>query len=120
VTPVQEIAVKVRALFQERQPLDEDSMLNFDERDLLAFAEQAGFAERHMEYRVDIEPLPPRHWETFSQMSFNPRMPTLVEAMAEVLTPDETERLVAHLKPLVEQGAGTFPASASYLWAVKG
>jgi ubiquinone/menaquinone biosynthesis C-methylase UbiE len=119
VTPVEDIAAKVRALYRQRQPLDEDSMLNFDERDLLAFAEQAGFAERHLEFRADTETMPPRRWETLSQTAFNPRMPTLTEAMAEVLTPAETERFVAYLKPLVEQGGGTMAFASAYLWAVK-
>jgi arsenite methyltransferase len=119
VTPVEDIAAKVRALYRQRQPLDEDSMLNFDERDLLAFAEQAGFAEWHLEFRVDTETMPPRRWETLSQTAFNPRMPTLTEAMAEVLTPAETERFAAYLKPLVEQGGGTMAFASAYLWAVK-
>jgi arsenite methyltransferase len=119
VTPVEDIAAKVRALYCERQPLDEDSMLNFDERDLLTFVEQAGFAERHLEFRVDTETMPPRRWETVSQTAYNPRMPTLTEATAEVLTPAETERFVAYLKPLVEQGGGTTTYASAYLWAVK-
>ena len=119
VMPVEDIAAKVRALYCERQPLDEDSMLNFDERDLLAFVEQAGFAERHLEYHVDTQTMPPRRWETVSQTAYNPRMPTLTEAMAEVLTPAETERFVAYLKPLVEQGGGTMNFASAYLWAVK-
>jgi arsenite methyltransferase len=119
VSPVEDIAAKVRALNRQRQPPDEDSMLNFDERDLLTFAEQAGFAERHLEFRVDTETMPPRRWETVSQTAYNPRMPTLTEAMAEVLTPAETERFVAYLKPLVEQGGGTVAYASAYLWAVK-
>jgi arsenite methyltransferase len=119
VSPVQDIAAKLRSLYQSLQPLDEDPMMNFDERDLLAFAELAGFAERHLEFRADIERRPPWRWETYSQTAFNPRIPTLAEAMAQVLTPEEAERYEAHLKPLVEKGEGTFPLASAYLWAVK-
>ncbi len=119
VTPVADILAKVRAVYTERQPLDTDSMMNFDERDLLSFAEQAGFAERHLELRVDVEPRQPGRWETYSQTSGNPRIPTIAEAMSEVLTPRESERLEAHLRPLVEQGVGTTSSAVAYLWAVK-
>jgi arsenite methyltransferase len=120
VTPVSDIAAKVRAVYAERQPLDSDSMLDFDERDLLSLAGEAGFSERHLELRVDVEPRRARRWDTFTQTSGNPRIPTLAEAMSEVLTPRESERLEAHLRPLVEQGIGTTYSSAvAYLWAVK-
>jgi arsenite methyltransferase len=119
IAPVRDIAAKVQSLYEARQPLDEDSMMNFDERDLFAYARQAGFAEVHLEFRVDAEPRPPQRWEIYSQTAFNPRIPTLAEAMAEVLTPAETEKYVAHLKPLVEQGRGAMPFAAAYLWAVK-
>ena len=36
VTPVQELAKKVMAVFERIQPVDTDPMLDFDERDLLA------------------------------------------------------------------------------------
>ncbi|MFL5761970.1 MAG: class I SAM-dependent methyltransferase [Thermomicrobiales bacterium] len=119
VSPVQDIVAKVRTLYQRLQPLNDDPMLNFDERDLLAFAEHAGFPERHLEYRVDIEPRKPQRWETYLNSSGNPRIPTLAEAMAEVLSPAERERYEAHLRPRVEQGRGTTSSAIAYLWAAK-
>jgi len=119
VGPVREIAARVRALYQARQPLDGDPMMDFDERDLLTLAERAGFRERHLEFRVDIEPHEPRPWATFAGMAFNPRIPTLAEAMAETLEPDESERFAAHLAPLVERGEGAFALAVAYLWARK-
>jgi hypothetical protein len=42
-------------------------MLDFDERDLLTFAKQAGFGEIHLELTVEIGPgsifTPSRRWE---------------------------------------------------------
>jgi arsenite methyltransferase len=119
VSPVRDIAAKMRAHFQALQPIDDDSMMNFDERDLFAFAKQAGFAELHIELRIDSEPRKPQRWEIFSQTAYNPRIPTLAEAMAEVLTRAEEERYVAHLKPLVERGGTAMPFASAYLWAVK-
>jgi arsenite methyltransferase len=120
VSAVEEIAAKVRTLYRQLQPFDDDPMVNFDERNLLTHAEQAGFAEQHLELYADIEPAPPRPWETYAHSAGNPRIPTLAEAMAEVLTPAEAERFTAHLKPLVEQGGKTMAFAKAYLWAVKG
>jgi hypothetical protein len=39
--------------------------------------------------------------------------------MAEALTPTETERFTAHLRPLVEAGQGERRFAVAYLWAVK-
>ena len=43
VTPVVDIAQKVKQIYQERQPFDLDPMLNFDERDLIQYAEAGWF-----------------------------------------------------------------------------
>jgi arsenite methyltransferase len=43
VTPIMEIAGKVKAIYLQLQPPDSDPMLNFDERDLIALAEKVGF-----------------------------------------------------------------------------
>jgi len=49
-------AQKIKALCYRLQPVDTDPMLNFHERDLLAFVERAGFGEVHLELKVDIGP----------------------------------------------------------------
>jgi ubiquinone/menaquinone biosynthesis C-methylase UbiE len=54
VTPVQELARKVTAVYRQLQPPDRDPMLNFDERDLLAYAEQAGSTELHLELQIAV------------------------------------------------------------------
>jgi ubiquinone/menaquinone biosynthesis C-methylase UbiE len=97
----------------------EDPMLDFDERDLLAIAEQAGFFPIELEYRVEIKPLEPRRWEPYLHSSGNPKIPTLAEAMDLALTPDEQERLVAELRPAVEEGRGVWRMGTAYLSGVK-
>lgn len=119
VAPVRDLAAKVRAIYRRCQPPETDPMRNFDERDLLAHAERAGFAERHLQLRIDIEPHPPRPWQIFANTAFNPRIPTLTEAMAEALDPPEVDRFVSHLRPIVERGGGTWPVALAYLWAAK-
>lgn len=94
-------------------------MLDFDERDLLRWAEQTGFAEIHLELQVEMAPLAPAAWEVWVRKSGNPRIPTREEAMRQALTPAEVEELTAHLRPLVEQGKGTTRTAVAYLWARK-
>jgi ubiquinone/menaquinone biosynthesis C-methylase UbiE len=120
VSPVQEIADMVREVFERRQPPDTDPMMDFDERDLLRWVGQAGFSTSHMEFRVDIEQHEPRPWEQFANMAFNSRIPTLKEAMAEVLTPEQTRQFADHLRSLVERGLGSMPLAVAHLWATKG
>lgn len=119
VSPVRDLADKLKALFERRQPPETDPMFDFDERDLLAFAEQAGFGERHLELRVDVRPHAPTDWNVFARSAPNPLALTLEEAMAEVLTPAEAEAFSGHLRPLVERGDGTFTTAVAYVWAVK-
>ncbi len=117
--PVVDMAKKVRAIYDRNQPLETDPMMNFDERDLLSWAEQAGFGEIHLELQVGVTPRPPMRWDTFIHMAGNPRVPTLEEAIQEALTPDEREAFMAHLRPLVESGHGRARWALAYLWAVK-
>lgn len=123
--PVQDLARKVYAVFRRIQPHDADPLLDFDERDLLAFAHDAGFGEVHLDFEAWIAPYGAsgddhsRDWESFFRIPGNPEIPSVEGAMAEVLTPQEAERFVAHLRPLVEAGRGTERVAVARLWAVK-
>lgn len=120
VAPVREIAKKLKLLYERLQPSDRDPMLDFDERDLLSFAEKAGFAELHLELQLEVKPIAEQiSWERFLHTAWNPKIPTLEEAMREALTPDEIDTLTLHLRPLVEQGKGVQRSALAYLWATK-
>ncbi len=114
----EELMGKVNDVYTEAQP-ESDPMFDFDERDLLRLAEDAGFFPITLEYRAEIEPAEARAWETFLHSSFNPKIPTLAEAMGQALTPEERERLVSVLRPEVEAGRGVWRMGTAYLWAVK-
>ncbi len=122
VTPVIEIAQRIKAVYRRLQP-DTDPLLDFDERDLLAFAEKAGFHEVHLELHAQIAPLSPLRqemdWETYWRTAWSPKIPTLEEAVNQALTPEETEEFVAHLRPVVEAKQGMDRMAYAYLWAVK-
>ncbi len=119
VTPVMEIAEKIKAVYFHLQPMDSDPMLNFDERDLVAFAEKAGFEEIHVELQIEIKPQANRSWEIFCRTAGNPKIPTVEEAMNQVLTPEEEKEFTAHVRPLVEAKKGVTTSAVAYVWAVK-
>lgn len=119
MSPIPEVSTKLRGVYGAIQPPDSDPMLNFDERDLIAFAEGAGFFPIHLRLEAEIVASEPRTWDTFLNSSGNPRIPTLAEAMEEALTPPERQRLANHLRPLVEQGRGIWRMASAYLWATR-
>ena len=119
VDRVADLAARVMAVFDEIQP-PTDPMLDFDERDLLELAESAGFFPVELDYNAQVSPsdVPPS-WEAFVNTSGNPRIPTIGEAIDRALAPEERERFVEHLRPLVEQGRGSWRLAQAYLVAVK-
>lgn len=119
VEPVQDLAERIRAADETRQPIASDPMFDYDERDLLRFAAAAGFGERHLELRVDVTPHQPRRWETFAASSPNPLQPPWTDVIDATLTADEAARFVNHLRPLVEGGEGTFAVAVVYVWGIK-
>ena len=113
------IGAKLDALFAELQPPGTDPMLDFDERDLMALAESAGFFPVRTDVRLVVEPSEPRSWEGFLNSAGNPKIPTFAEAMDEVLSGEETDRFVEYVRPRVEQGLGRWRMGSAYLWATK-
>lgn len=118
--PIADLRARLLAIYEAIQPPESDPMLDFDERDLLALAEGAGFREIHLDYQAEISPSEPRSWESVLHSSGNPNIPTLAEAMAQAFTPEERERYEAYVRPLVEGGQRITHGASSYLWAVKG
>jgi arsenite methyltransferase len=112
------LMAKLTALGESYQGRD-DPMLDFDERDLLALTEDAGFFPIQLDYVAEVRPLEPGRWESYLHRSGNPKIPTLAEAMEQALTPEERDRLVAELRPAVEEGRGVWRMGGAYLSAVK-
>lgn len=97
------------------------TLLGWDERDLLRWLEDAGFmdVELTVELRVKPHPMTRMSWEAVLHFAPNPLAPTLQEAMDERLTPEEQQRLVAHLRPQVERGEGSSRFASAYVRARK-
>ena len=120
IRPVMALGEKVYAVYESIQPHGKDPMGDFDERDLVRHAEDAGFPVIDLELRVTVknakEPMP---WERFLRISGNPLIPPFGEAMDRALSPGEITEFTAHLKPLVESGAGQERLVMAYLTAMK-
>jgi arsenite methyltransferase len=115
---MRDIRDKVNAVYEAIQP-DSDPMLDFDERDLVVLAEQAGFFPVRLTLELEVKPLEPRRWDQFLNTAGNPKIPTLAEAMETALDGEERAQLVGHLRPLVEEGRGQGRWATAYLWAEK-
>jgi len=119
-SPVRPLAAKVSALYESIQPRGEDPMVDFDERDLLRHAEQAGFPVLDLELQVTVKnAVRPVPWERFLRMSGNPLIPPLGEALDRTLSPEEITAFTEYLRPLVESGTGQERSATAYLTAAK-
>jgi arsenite methyltransferase len=93
-------------------------MIDFDERDLLALAEEAGFVDLRLTLIAEVTEEPTWHtrdWQVFIDSSPNPLAPTFREAMDARLSKLEAERLTAALRPQVEAGYGTTRRAHAFL-----
>ena len=113
-----DLAERIERVYAEIQP-PSDPMLDFDERDLVRLAEEAGFFPIELELRVEVKSPEAAPWDAFVNSSGNPKIPTFGEAMDQALTAEERERVTKHLRPLVEEGAGTWRMATAYLSATK-
>ncbi len=120
VRPVADVVEKVRAIYVDAAPPEDDPMLDFDERDLVAFAEVAGFRDITLTLTMEIRPADPVRWDVFVHTAGNPNVPTLAEAMdAAGLTDAERDRLVGHVRPRIESGRATWRMAHAFLRAVR-
>jgi len=125
LTSVAPLVQRVRDTYDQLAGSGESTLIDFDERDLLEFAERAGFRNVELTYEAKIE-----HgggarwgsefsWETFIRIAPNPLAPSLAETIDQALTPEEAERFLAHMRPLFESKQGTARSAVAYLRAEK-
>ncbi len=120
-SPVADLVEKLVAAYEAEEPPEQSPLLDFDERDLMRLARAAGFEVLRLEYEASVEPKAPTggpaSWTAFWGFAGNPNMPTVGEAVEQVLTPEEARRFEAHLRPLVERGEGITRSAVAYLSA---
>ncbi len=89
VREVRDLADKMRGCFGA------STLIGWDDRDLLRWIEDAGFADLEITLELEVKPHPMAKevdWDTFRNFAPNPLAPTLQEAMDEALTAEEQER----------------------------
>lgn len=118
LTPLGELGEKLTAALCEEQAED-DPMLDFDERDLIRYAEEAGFFPLALTLDVEVRPTDVEPYEGFVDRAPNPLAPTLRETMNRMLSPGERDRVAAYLKPLVEGGGGVWRMAHALLFGVR-
>jgi hypothetical protein len=65
-------------------------MLDFDGRDLIRLADDAGFAQVHAHVQFNVAPwVILLDWQTMLHTSPNPKLPTLQEVMDVALMPED-------------------------------
>lgn len=124
ITGIEELLISVIA---EMDRVEEtaggvDPMIDFDERDLLALSEDAGFVDLRLDLVAEVTQEPmwqTRDWEVFLDSSPNPLAPTFREAIEAALSPAEAKRLKASLRPQVEAGHGTTRMARAFLFGRK-
>jgi ubiquinone/menaquinone biosynthesis C-methylase UbiE len=109
-SPVDDLLRKLSLVFSDAGSAPgAQTMIDFDERDLLTWAEAAGFDAIELDYRAELRtPTDPIvDWEGLKRTAPNPLAPTYGEAIAGVLTPAERTRLDTYVQSLVEAAAPT-------------
>ncbi len=123
VGDVAELAEKVKASYRRIEDPAAMAMIDFDDRDLVRFAEAAGFTQIHLECHVDVEAgtamTKPMSIEVLLDSAPNPLAPTARESIAAALTTEERDRFVAHLQRAVDGGARVRRSAVAYLAASK-
>lgn len=120
VKPVADIAAKIKTFYASLQPQTGDPALNLDDRDLVGYAEAAGFRQIDCRLRADVRAArPPYPWDRFLRSSPNCTLPPIGEVLDYMLPPAEAVALTSHLKPLVESGTGHRRQILARLAAVK-
>jgi len=126
VTDVMPLADKVKAAFVELQDPAAQSMLDFDDLDLVRFAEDAGFREINLGRHIAIQPagigepgsvLHPLDLATFLGIAPNPLAPTVGEAIDHALRGAERERFLAHLQRALTERRAVRRTAVAYLTA---
>jgi arsenite methyltransferase len=98
----------------------DDPMMNFTDKDLVRYAEEASFVEIGLELKVEVKPSTwVVDWDRLLNTSPNPNAHTLGESLVRALTTDERERLTTHIRPLADAGRAVWRSAEAYLTASK-
>ncbi|MDR3640473.1 MAG: methyltransferase domain-containing protein [Humidesulfovibrio sp.] len=101
------------------EEISKHPLVNYSERDLVGFAMQAGFADIHFEFHIDVLPPLARSWDIFLGCSPHPWAPPPRAILAERFTPDEAQLFEQIFRPIIENSHTPNIDRVAYLTAVK-
>jgi SAM-dependent methyltransferase len=128
VGDVIELADKVKRAHTELQDPAAATMTDFDDRDLLRFAEEAGFGKVRVVCEIDVQPafmlepqslLRPLSLETFLDMAPSPLAPTVGETIRRALDDAERTRFLSHLERALDERRSVRRTAVAYVTAGK-
>jgi arsenite methyltransferase len=122
VRAVSELADKVKGAFAELADPAAAVIRDFDDRDLVWLAENAGFERVHLECHIDVEPGSPLSavgLDALLDSAPNPLAPSLREAISTALSSSEREALLAHLERAIVEQRPLRRSAVAYLVAAK-
>jgi ubiquinone/menaquinone biosynthesis C-methylase UbiE len=95
--PIADLVAKLRAAYAT---LRSDPMVDFDERDLVRWAEEAGFSQVRLDYRAELDVPGPAidDWAALRRTAPNPLVPTYGEVLEGALSRAEVERFDAYVE----------------------
>ena len=120
---IRHLVAKVRATFRSLEdPRFREAMMDFDDRDLAAFAVAAGFESVHVECHLDITPGTsdaPVSLDVLLDRSPNPNAPTVREALTAALTEPERHQFLAALERAFVERRAISRMAVAYVSATK-
>ena len=122
VSAVSALADKVKRSHREISGPASATMLDFDDRDLVALAEAAGFSRVHLECHIDVEVRADSDAidiQALLDSAPNPLAPTARESIGAALTAAESDEFVTHLRRAIEAGDRLRRSAVAYLAASK-
>jgi ubiquinone/menaquinone biosynthesis C-methylase UbiE len=120
VTGLEPLAEEVKATVDGYIPSD-SPMLDFDERDLLRWAEQAGFDNLQLTFEAHLggtHRAAGQSIDAFLSQSPNPNMPTLSQVLRESLSPHERQLLEERFAQRLASGTGRTTRASAFLTGV--
>ena len=119
MAPVAELMARVRAAFNDHNPGQNAAMVDFDERDLIRFGDEAGFQQVHLELKAHLIRGRRGDWDQFLNSSPNPLSLSLREAVDRALNEEERSAFTDYMKQTFEATAIANRNAVAFLVAVK-
>jgi hypothetical protein len=120
VTPVADLAAKLMRFYYRIQPLETDPMIDFDERDLVRLAEDAGFQRIGLELKIQVIRGRRGDWDQFLNSAPNPLSLSLQEAVDRALSPEEAATFIDYMKSAFDNNDVSHRSAMAYFVGVKG